>query len=323
MGLLSENRVIEILAAGVHPRPDVVLGIDDDGAVLEPPPGKQLISVLDTLNEGVHFPAGMEAGAIGHRALAVNLSDLAAMGAEPAWASLSLSLPEADSRWIESFAAGFHGLAARWGVSLIGGDTVRGPLSVSVHLSGFVEPGGALTRRGARPGELVYMTGMPGEAMAGLRMLDSGRSPSSAHLERRFVWPEPRVAEGLALRGLATAAIDLSDGLGTDLGRLAEASGVRISVRVEDLPVSREIADIFGQESALNMTVCGGDDYELVFSVPPQQEGQVLEAAEGWSCPLTRIGRVEAGAGLELTLEGRPYRLDTSGAWRHFEGGET
>jgi thiamine-monophosphate kinase len=265
----------------------------------------------------------MDAGAIGHRALAVNLSDLAAMGAEPAWASLSMSLPDADSSWIESFASGFHALAARWGVSLVGGDTVRGPLSVSVHLSGFVEPGAALTRRGAKPGELVYVTGMPGEAMAGLKMLEDGRSPSSVHLERRFTWPEPRVAEGLALRGLASAAIDLSDGLGTDLGRLAEASGVRISVRVEDLPVSREIADIFGEAPALSMTVCGGDDYELVFSVPPQREDRLLEAAEDWSCPLTRIGRVEAGAGLAMTLEGRPYRVDLSGAWRHFEGGET
>lgn len=318
MTRLSEDRVIRLLASGGHSRSDVVLGIGDDGAVLAPPPGRQLVSVLDTLNEGVHFPAGMDAAAVGHRALAVNLSDLAAMGAEPAWASLSLSLPETDSKWVESFAAGFHGLADQWDVSLVGGDTVRGPLSVSVHLVGFVDPGAALTRSGALEGDLVYVTGWPGEAMAGLRVLESGGSISSPRLERRFVRPDPRVVEGLSLRGLATAAIDLSDGLGTDLQRLAVASGVRISIRVEDLPVSREIADIFGAESALELTICGGDDYELAFAVPPQQEDRLLRLAEHWSCDLTRIGRAEAGEGLAFTREGQAYPVDMSRAWRHF-----
>lgn len=323
MARLSEDRIIRILAAGGHSRADVVLGIGDDGAVLAPPPGRQLVSVMDTLNEGVHFPAGMDAASVGHRALAVNLSDMAAMGAEPAWASLSLSLPETDSRWVESFAAGFHGLAARWDVSLVGGDTVRGPLSVSVHLAGFVEPDTALTRTGALEGDHVYVTGRPGEAMAGLRILESGGSASSPRLERRFVRPEPRMAEGRALRGLASAAIDLSDGLGTDLGRLAGASGVRISIRVEDLPVSREISDVFGEESALELAICGGDDYELAFTAPPQQEERLLGVAEHWSCTLTRIGRVEAGEGLAFTREGRAYAVDMSGAWRHFDGEQT
>ncbi len=320
---LSEDRIIAILAAGGHSRPDVVLGIGDDGAVLAPPPGRQLVSVLDTLNEGVHFPAGMDAAAIGHRALAVNLSDLAAMGAEPAWASLSLSLPETNSRWVKSFAAGFHGLATRWGVSLVGGDTVRGPLSISVHLAGFVEAGAALTRDGALEGDLVYVTGRPGEAMAGLRILQSDSPSSAPALESRFFWPEPRVAEGLELRGLATAAIDVSDGLVTDLGRLAGASGVGISIQVEDLPVSREISDVFGEESALELTIFGGDDYELAFTVPPQLEDRLLGAAEQWSCDLTRIGRVEAGTGLEFVREGRTWPVDMSRAWRHFDGEQT
>lgn len=319
MARLSEDEIIAILAAGTPEREDVLLGIGDDGAVLAPPVGSNLVAVLDTLNEGVHFPTGIDPAAVGHRALAVNLSDLAAMGAEPAWAALSLSLPASDADWVRSFARGFHSLAARWGVALIGGDTVRGPLSVAVHLTGFVEPAKALTRGGARPGDLVFVTGTPGEAMAGLDLLESGGAESSP-LVQRFLWPEPRVAEGLAIAGLATAAIDLSDGLFVDLGRVAAASGVSVAIEVDGLPRSPDAIEIFGAEKATRLAISGGDDYELAFTVPEDREDELMSRAAGWTCPLTRIGRVESGAGLEFRREGGLYSPDVSSSWSHFSG---
>ena len=319
MSGLSEDDIIAVLAAGTAEREDVLIGIGDDGSVLAPPVGKQLVTVLDTLNEGVHFPAGIDAAAIGHRALAVNLSDLAAMGAEPAWAALSLSLPASDAEWVRSFARGFHSLAARWGVALVGGDTVRGPLSVAVHLTGFVEPAKALTRGGARPGDLLFVTGTPGEAMAGLDVLESGGSESST-LVQRFLWPAPRVAEGQAIAGLASAAIDLSDGLLVDLSRVAAASGVSIVVEVDDLPASAGAIEVFGAEEATRLAICGGDDYELAFTVPEDRQDELMSRAAGWTCPLARIGRVESGTGVEFRRGGRIYSPDVSSSWSHFSG---
>ncbi len=314
----SEAEVIEAIRAVSPARPDVVCGIGDDGAVLEPPPGRHLVSVLDTLNEGIHFPSGTEPAAIGHRVLAVNLSDLAAMGAEPAWAELSISLPEADANWVHSFADGLARLAEQWGVAIVGGDTVRGPLSVSAHLTGFIEPGGMLTRRGARPGDLVFVTGFPGEAMAGLRLMQSG-SPASP-LTRRFLWPQPRVAEGRALAGMATAAIDLSDGLAIDAQRVAAASGVRIVIEADRLPMGREMTELFSGDRLLNVIIAGGDDYELFFTLPPGREDELLGAARSWDCALTRIGRVESGGGLAFEQDGRSFTPDLGRCWSHFSG---
>jgi thiamine-monophosphate kinase len=315
---LSEAEVIAAIRAVSPDRSDVLVGIGDDGAVLDSPTGRHLVSVLDTLNEGVHFPAGTEPAAVGHRALAVNLSDLAAMGADPAWAELSISLPEADADWVRGFAEGIGRIAKRWHVAIVGGDTVRGPLSIAVHLTGFVEPGRALTRDGARPGDLVFMTGWPGEAMAGLGLLQSG-SPAS-RLTRRFLWPEPRVAEGRALAGLATAAIDLSDGLATDAERVAAASGVRVVVEADRLPVAGEMTELYGREGSLDLVISGGDDYELFFTLPPKRENELLLAAQSWGCPLTRVGRVEDGEGLAFEWEGRPFVPDLGRSWTHFPG---
>ena len=204
------------------------------------------MAATDTLVEGRHFLAGTPANAIGHQALAVNLSDLAAMGAEPAWALLSLSMPRSDERWLADFADGLYELAERHGVALVGGDTVSGPLVVTIEVLGFVPPAQALRRSGASAGDLIIVSGAPGVAAAGLEELHSGRATfeSKDARVRRFLRAEPRLALGRALRGFATAAMDVSDGLLGDLGKLARASGVGASIDLERLPVAPELAAI-------------------------------------------------------------------------------
>ncbi|MEO7387693.1 MAG: thiamine-phosphate kinase, partial [Gammaproteobacteria bacterium] len=208
-------------------RADIVLGIGDDAALLRFAPGFDLVVATDSIAEGTHFPPGTPAAAIGHRCLAVNLSDLAAMAAEPLWFSLALSLPEVDSRWIEEFSSGMFALADRFGVALVGGDTVRGPLGATVTIQGRARPARTVRRTGAQPGDGVWVTGHPGDAVAG-RLLLGEPSPDAAInvLRQRFLYPEPRVREGQLLSGLATAMLDVSDGLDDDLGKLLVASGV-------------------------------------------------------------------------------------------------
>lgn len=312
---MGEAEIIALLAARAGGRrEDVVLGIGDDAALLRPPPDRLLTCAMDTLNEGVHFPQDMPARWVGHRVLAVNLSDLAAMGAEPAWATLSLSLPRPDADWLEEFAAGLARACMRFGVALVGGDTVRGPLSVSVHLTGFVEPGMALTRGGAAPGDGIYVTGTPGEAAAGLALWAGGRDRDGA-LCRRFLDPEPRVAAGRSLRGVASAAIDLSDGLAVDLARMMAASGTGADLESRRLPVSPAAGRAVGDERARRWLLFGGDDYELCFTAPETAADRLAGVAAGWDCGLTRIGRVVAGAGVRL--DGAALTPGAE-AWSHF-----
>jgi thiamine-monophosphate kinase len=275
-----------------------------------------MVFAMDTINEGVHFPAGIDPAAIGHRALAVNLSDLAAMGAEPAWASLSLSITDPQADWVGAFSRGLQSLAARHGVALVGGDTVGGPPSVSLHLAGFVEAGMHLTRAGARPGDRVYATGCLGEAAFGLRRWRAGDRDDPA--VERFLWPEPRVAEGRDLVGLATACIDVSDGLAMDLGRIADASGVHIVIDLDAVPVGGLMAGRMPDEDARLLALTGGDDYELCFTVPDHGEAALLEVAAEWPCRPTRIGRVTKGAGVSFLLAGRAVSPDLRDAWSHF-----
>lgn len=320
MGGLSEADIIQCLTVGYPRRADVKLGVGDDGAVLAPPAGRHLVSVLDTINEQVHFPQGIPASAVAHRALAVNLSDLAAMGAEPAWASLSLSLPSPDPAWLADFAAGFRDLALTNGVALIGGDTVRGPLSVSVHLTGLVDPDEFLSRSGARPGDLVVVSGTPGAAAAGLGLIDDIR-PLSLPLRQAFLWPAPRVALGRALNGFATAAIDISDGLVIDLERLVESSGVGAVINVEQLPLAPAAVEIEGAEAAVALALGGGDDYELCFTVPESAAtaGKLAALATQCACPLTVIGVISNAAGVELHRDGKTVIVPALERWSHFK----
>ncbi len=303
---------------GGHARADVLLGVGDDAAVLRVPAGQELVAAIDTLVEGRHFLPGCAPQSIGHRALAVNLSDLAAMGAEPAWALLALTLPAAEEAFLEAFAAGLGRLAAAHHVALVGGDTTAGPLTVSVQVLGFVPPGQALRRAGGAPGDLLFVSGTPGDAAAGLqlerRAADGGVAPpgeaaAGQALRERFLYPTPRVALGRALRGLASACIDVSDGLAGDAAKLAAASGCGLRLEADALPLSPALRALAGPERALQLALEGGDDYELCFSLPPAQLPELAVAAQAGGCPLTCIGVLEQAPGVRLYRGGKiqPY----------------
>jgi thiamine-monophosphate kinase len=301
-------------------RSDVVLGVGDDAALLTVPAGQQLVACVDTLVAGRHFPLQALPDDIGWRALAVNLSDLAAMGATPAWATLALTLPAAEEDWIEAFAAGFGQLARAHGVALVGGDTTAGPLTISVQALGYVAPGTALTRSGARPGDLVYVTGWPGDAAAGLALLEGrlqGGGADRAALEAKFRRPEPRVAFGMQLRGIASACIDVSDGLAADLGRLARASGVGAVVQARELPLSRALYALAGEERAREFALGGGDDYELVFTVPPAASPALARLLASSGAPACHcIGEIVPGRTLRVL--GERGELPVPRGWDHF-----
>lgn len=285
-------------------RADVLLGVGDDGAILEPPPGQQLIAVVDTLVEGTHFLPGSPPQSVGHRALAVNLSDVAAMGATPAWSLLALTLPRSDERWLEGFARGYGQLAQRHGVALVGGDTTSGPLSVTVQVIGFAPAGRALRRDHAQPGDLLCVTGTPGDAAAGLeleRAAAASLAPADsativndvAHqLRARFLFPEPRLAGGLLLRDFASACIDVSDGLLGDAGKLCAASGCGAVLQADQLPLSTSLRAWATSSRAVELALTGGDDYELCFTVPPARRA-ALEAA--WPAAHAAAGVVDPG----------------------------
>ena len=293
-------------------RADVVLGIGDDAALLAPPPGQHLVVATDTLNAGVHFPAGTAPAAIGWKALAVNLSDLAAMGATPAWCTLSLSLPAGDDGFVDGFLDGFLALASAHGVALVGGDTTRGPLSACVTAHGFVAPGCALRRAGADVGDDVWVSGTLGDAAAALAQWQAGEATDPA-LRVRLERPMPRVALGLALRGIASACIDVSDGLLADLGHLCLASGVGAEVEVDALPASTALVAAFDAQARRGLQATGGDDYELCFSAPPARR-EAIAAMPG----TTRIGRIVAGDGVRaMTSAGVPWQPVHAG-YQHF-----
>ncbi len=295
---------------------DVLTGVGDDAAITRLPSGLDLVTAMDTMVEGVHFPRGMPPRSLGHRSLAINLSDLAAMGARPLWATLSLSLPSARSDWLHDFSSGFFALARRYGVRLIGGDTVRGPLNISVTALGCVKPRSAVHRSDARPGDDLYVTGAPGDAVAGRLLLDRGGS-AGAVLRQRFLYPEPRLAAGRALVGVASAMIDVSDGLHDDLGKLLRASGVGADADAAMLPLSSALRRLAGPERGRLLALTGGDDYELLFSAPPEAAARIRRIASRVGCEITRIGCVVPRRTLRWMLNGRRYRF-ADGTFRHF-----
>ena len=301
-------------------RPDVALGIGDDAAVLNVPPGQQLVVSTDMLVSGVHFPEGTAARAVGHKALAVNLSDLAAMGAEPAWFTLSLSLPEANPEWLKEFCAGLFALAREHKVSLVGGDTTRGPLSLSIQIMGFVSEGAAITRRGARAGDRIYVTGNLGEGALGLLLLQ-GKISLPEEFQRSVITqletPAPRVQASRQLRGLASACIDLSDGLLGDLGHVLEDSGVGARVRLAQLPVSPAYEAAFDQV-AWQPALAGGDDYELCFTIPAEHEQALRQRAAMMGVSCTPIGEIEADPGLRLLDEAGKLYVPAFHGYDHF-----
>jgi len=276
----------------------VIVGVGDDAAVLRMPPESDLAVSIDTLVRGVHFPADMAPADIAWRSLAVNLSDMAAMGAQPLWFTLALTMDRADESWLEPFSRTLAEIAARFGVALVGGDTTRGPLTISIEIHGAVPRSGALLRSGAHPGDGLYVTGWPGLAALGLRRLGSGEVVSDDPAVAAFLRPEPRVAFGIGLRGLASAAIDVSDGLLADAGHIAERSAVALEIDVARLPLAAALQGLETREDAWSLCLSGGDDYELCFTAPAQSAGAIARLAQRHALPCTRIGTVSAGEGV-------------------------
>lgn len=306
-------------------RADVLLGIGDDAALLAPPAGHELAVSTDTLVDGVHFPHGAAPRDIGWKSLAVNLSDLAAMGATPAWALLNLTLPQADADFVDQFAAGFAELAGQHHLALVGGDTTGGPLAIGVTVLGFVPAGRALRRVGASVGDGVFVTGTLGDAVAGLYCTQARTAPFSnlgdalrAPLLERMRRPTPRVAAGIALRSQASACIDVSDGLLADLGHIARRSGVGIEVDAPLLPASPALLRACDEATRIALQASGGDDYELAFCASPAHEVAILRDLARSGCGATRIGRVVAGAGVRLLDAQREEIVLTRAGWEHF-----
>lgn len=305
-------------------RADVRLGIGDDAAVLAPPQGHDLLVSTDTLVAGVHFPPSAEAADIGWKALAVNLSDLAAMGASPAWALLALTLPQHDRAFVEGFADGFGELARQHGVALVGGDTTQGPLAITVVVHGFAPRGKAVRRDGAQAGDHVFVTGSLGDAAAGLRSLDARhalfRAPADVRdaLFARLHRPVPRIAAGAVLRELAHACIDVSDGLLADLGHIAARSGVGIEIDAAALPASAALLAAASATDRLVLQATGGDDYELAFTAAASDEAALLRDLARVGCGATRIGRVVAGQGVRLLDAAKTEIPLSRHGWEHF-----
>jgi thiamine-monophosphate kinase len=300
-------------------RDDVVLGIGDDAALLQPPANRHLVVAMDTLNAGVHFPEETAPADIGWKALAVNLSDLAAMGAKPAWCTLSLSLPRADAAWLDGFLDGFCVLAEEHDIALVGGDTTRGQLSVCVVAHGFVEPDRALCRDGARVGDLVWVTGTLGDAAGALAQWRA-RTVIDPVLRARLERPQPRIAIGRALVGVAHACIDVSDGLLADLGHVCAASGVGAEVSLDTLPWTEALRAHFDPDTRRALQASGGDDYELCFTAPESAREDVARIALDTGVQIVRIGRIVAGSGVHaFDADGEAWQATRKGH-EHFAG---
>ena len=291
-----------------RPTPRAVLGVGDDCALLQARAGMQLAISSDMLVSERHFFADVDPRTLGHKALAVNLSDLAACGATPLAFTLALALPQADPAWLEPFSQGLLALADQHGCELVGGDTTRGPLNICITVFGEVPAGQALLRHGAQVGDDIYVSGQLGQASWALQLLlqqRQGRLPSAAEtqlaqIRARLESPSPRIALGLALRGIASAAADISDGLLGDLGHILERSGVGASVDADAVLALLPGAQTLPAADALRHVLAGGDDYELVFTAPAHRQSHVLQAAQQAATPVQRIGRIEALSGLRL-----------------------
>lgn len=286
-------------------RDEVVLGIGDDCALIQNPVGQQLAVSMDTLVAGRHFVPDVDPVDLGHKALAVNLSDLAAMGATPAWVTLSLTLPTADANWLSRFMQGFSALANTHQVQLVGGDTTRGPLSITVQVHGYVPKGQALYRAGSRVGDIICVSGTLGDAGLGLAIQQGQSVPDDAvraSVQARLDRPEPRVALGCALRQIAHAATDVSDGLGTDLQHLCTASGVGAQILADYLPLSAPVRACVDQTQDWQSPVSAGDDYELLFTAASTDWPRIQQLARELALPVTRIGEITAAQTITMVL---------------------
>lgn len=306
-------------------RRDVQLGIGDDCALLTVAE-KQLLAVsTDTLVEGIHFLKTIDPADLGYKALAVNLSDLAAMGADPAWVSLALTLPEVNTEWLEAFSDSLFEQLNYYGMQLIGGDTTRGPLSMTLTIQGLIPVDRALTRGGASVGDWIFVTGSLGDSAAGLALLlDQLTVDNTEHrdtLLQRHLRPTPRILQGQALRGLATSAIDISDGLISDLKHVLTASGCGARIDLDALPLSEALLGSVEGDQALKWALTGGEDYELCFTVPEINRGALDVALSHLGVDFTCVGQMAPlSEGITFLRSGEPVELDWQG-FDHFSAG--
>ena len=321
---MNEFELIERFFTRPARGPSVRLSVGDDAALLAPSPGCEMVVSVDMLVSGRHFFPDADPEKLGHKTLAVNLSDLAAMGASPKWALLAGALPGDDAEWLAAFARGFHALADAHGVDLVGGDTTRGPLTLCVTIIGEVPAGAALLRSGAHVGDDVYVSGIVGEAALALAAMN-GRVQLGANVldaaRARLEMPTPRIALGQALRGVANAALDVSDGLVGDLSHILERSGVGAALDLPAIPRSPALARMVRSEHrrlALECLLAGGDDYELCFTAPPAAAARVATIAQVSGVPLARIGTITSGSRLVVRDEDGVALPELPRAYDHF-----
>ncbi|MGV2871266.1 thiamine-phosphate kinase [Colwellia sp. E150_009] len=301
-------------------RKDVLLGIGDDCAVVSSADKQNLVVTTDTLVAGVHFPLGTSPRAIGHKAVAVNLSDIAAMGAKPSWISLAITLPDVNDEWLSEFGAGVFELCEFYNVQLIGGDTTQGPLSITITAQGFTPEGDYLSRAGAKPGDWLYVTGDLGDAALALQHLKENiltEQDTIDHVQRKLDFPRPRVLAGQALREYASAAIDISDGLLADLGHLCQASNVGANVVLDAIPLSDAMKKSLLFDDAIDLALNGGDDYELLFTVSEDKKVGLETALSHTSVVITCIGQINASQTISTTLNNKPVPIKNS-CFEHF-----
>lgn len=301
--------------------PSVVLGVGDDCALVAPPAGQHLAISIDTLVEGVHFLEDIQSEDLAWRLLGASVSDLAAMGAEPLWLTLAITLPKADEAWLAGFRQGLEQALERYRITLIGGDTCSGPVRVlTAQVQGSLPAGEALERRGARPDDLIYVSGTLGDSRAGLELL---RNPEAQCEQRdylldRFLRPTPRIELGLALRGIATAAIDISDGLLADLGHLLKRSEVGAEIELQSLPLSTALHAYCSEAQAQLWAATGGEDFELCFTVPASRKAEIDALSASLGLRLTAIGKVLSGNELQVLSAGEVWKSDASAGFDHF-----
>ncbi|MBF7074707.1 thiamine-phosphate kinase [Glaciecola sp. MH2013] len=312
-------------STGGYKRKDVLIGIGDDAAVTKVPAGQCLVTTTDTLVEGVHFLKDTSPDAIAHKVVAVNLSDLSAMGAEPAWLSLSLSLPSIEPEWVKSFSEKLHSLSEYFSFQLIGGDTVQGPLSITVTAQGFIPEGNQITRSGASSGDWLMVTGCLGDAGVGLDILKGERrvtnEADASYLKNRHWFPTPRVLAGTTMRRIATSCIDVSDGLLQDVKHIASSSEVGVLIHLDKLPISQALgANVADLNDAMVYAATSGDDYELLFTVPEEQRVNIETALSSYDIPVACIGQITGAKGkIDCRLNDQPYTFDSAKAgFEHF-----
>lgn len=320
---MKEFELIQKYFAGRGPqRKDVILGVGDDAALTRIPEDMLLVVATDTMVENVHFFKDAPARSVGHKCLAVNLSDFAAMGAEPAWASVAITLPDADEEWLKEFSDGLFEIADYYQVQIIGGDTTQGPLAVTVSLKGFVREDKALLRSGAKTGDWIYVTGQLGDSaltvaskLGHVEVVETNAILS----ERKFNYPTARIAAGQVIKHVATSAIDISDGLVQDLGHILKASSVSAKVDVNKLPISPSVLASVGEDKAIELALMGGEDYELIFTIPEEQKAYLEQNATSMGVDFHCVGQIKGtDEGLVLVKDGEKFPMPNQKGFEHF-----